>query len=165
MTRSKYDYDIKAATDKYLPGVDWRLYKAQLIAESNLNPEAVSSVGAEGLAQFMPGTWKDVSKKLKFPKGAKPTDPKYAIPAGAYYMCTLIKSWSSPRPDMDRYCLALASYNAGFGHLIKAQKSAKGVLDYASIVSHLSYITGMNSAETIAYVKRILHYYNQQITG
>lgn len=163
--KNTYDTLIQQAVKKHLPGVDWRLYKAQLYQESLLNPDAVSPVGAEGLAQFMPGTWRDVSKQMKLQKDAKPTDPKHAIPAGAYYMSTLLKSWSSPRPDMDRYCLALASYNAGFGHLIKAQKKAGGALLYAPIIAKLPDITGTHAAETTAYSKRILHYYNQMITG
>jgi hypothetical protein len=80
-------------------------------------------------------------------------------------MAKLLNSWSAPRPDIDRYCLALASYNAGFGNLLKAQKAAGGANDYASIIRSLPHVTGHHAAETTAYVKRILNYFNQMVTG
>ena len=151
-----YDGMIKEATEKHLPGVDWRLYKAQLIAESQLNPNALSPVGASGIAQFMPRTWAQMVRELQLPATAKATDPQYAIPAGAYYMSKKLRGWSAPRPEADRYCLALASYNAGFGNMLKAQRVAGGVSDYASIARALPQVTGKHSRETITYVRRIL---------
>ncbi len=151
----KFDFQIQNAAELYLPGVDWRLLKAQLQAESALNPEAVSPAGAHGIAQFMPGTWKDMQKALNIPDHISPFDAETAIIAAAYYMQTLYDKWTAPRPDADRYCLALASYNAGFGHIIKAQRYADGVNDYHSIINELHEVTGRNSIETIQYVRRI----------
>ena len=159
-----YDARIKAATEKYLPGLDWRLYKAQLMAESSLNPDAVSPAGALGIAQFMPSTWKETVVYMQLPDGAKATDPDYAILAGAYYMRKQIRKWTSPRPEADRYCLALASYNAGFGNMLKAQRKAGGVNDYKTIVEALPKVTGRNAEETEAYVRRILNTYANLIT-
>lgn len=161
---TQYDHQFVKYTAKYLPGVDWRLLKAQGMAESNLDPDAESPVGAVGVMQMMGETWSDIQAELKW-AGACRKDADRSIEAGAYYMSKLIKGWSSPRPDMDRYCLALASYNAGFGNLIKAQKKANGALDYKSIIRKLPDITGTHSAETIAYVKRIYNYYMQLVTG
>jgi hypothetical protein len=75
------------------------LLAAQLMAESNFNPFAVSAVGAEGIAQFMPGT--AASYGL-----ADPFDPVQAIDAQAHLMSDLIHQFGSPE-------LALAAYNAG----------------------------------------------------
>jgi len=160
-----YDKQIEAASNMYLPGLDWRLYKAQLIAESNLNPDAVSPVGAKGIAQFMPGTWYDVALELNFPPKALPTDPEYAIPAGAYYMSKQFKSWTAPRPDVDRFCLALASYNAGFGNLLKAQHKAGGANEYNVIIAALPQVTGRHAVETATYVWRILRIFSGLVTG
>lgn len=160
-----YDQQIQAAAELHLNKYDWRLYKAQLIAESNLNPTAVSPVGAKGIAQFMPPTWRQIRKEMQFPKVASATDPKYAIPAGAYYMAKLLRKWSAPRPDMDRYCLALASYNAGFGSLLNAQKKAHGANDYKTIAKHLHLVTGKHSTETINYIKRILGTFIKSVVG
>jgi membrane-bound lytic murein transglycosylase F len=165
MPTTHYDDQIKAAAAKYLPDSDWRLLKAQYVQESLLDPMAVSPAGAVGIAQFMPATWKEVSQELGYPDDADPRDADLAIPAGAYYMAKLLKGWTSPRPEIDRYCLALASYNAGLGNLYKAQKKAGGVNDYAGIIRALPQVTGHNSGETISYVRRILSYFNGFVTG
>lgn len=138
-----------------MPETDWRLIKAQLCAESNLNPNATSPVGAMGIAQFMPATWEQMRFQLEMPVSASAYSHIYAIPACAYYMSELTKKWHSPRPEADRYCLALASYNAGMGNILKAQKLADMATDYHSIITRLPDVTGENATETIEYVKRI----------
>ena len=75
------------------------LLAAQLMAESNFNPFAVSPAGAVGIAQFMPGT--AASYGLE-----DPFDPVAAIDAQAHLMSDLIRRFGSPE-------LALAAYNAG----------------------------------------------------
>ena len=74
---------------------------AQLMAESNFNPNAVSPAGAQGIAQFMPGT--AASYGLK-----DPFDPERAIDAQAHLMSDLLREFRS-------IPLALAAYNAGPG--------------------------------------------------
>lgn len=154
----KYDILIQDATERFLKGYDWRLYKAQLWKESNFNPEAVSPVGARGIAQFMLDTWKEWSKKAGF-DGAPIDDPKASIFTGACYLNWLIGQWSRPRPDIDRHCLALASYNAGLGNILKAQKAAGDPAGYAEISQALHLITGPYSRETLNYVERIMGHY------
>jgi len=75
------------------------LLAAQLMAESNFNPFAVSPAGAEGIAQFMPGTAAGYGL-------ADPFNPLEAIDAQAHLMSDLIHQFGSPQ-------LALAAYNAG----------------------------------------------------
>jgi hypothetical protein len=77
------------------------LLAAQLMAESGFNPFAVSPAGAQGIAQFMPGT--AASYGL-----SDPFDPVAAIDAQAHLMSDLIRQLGSPE-------LALAAYNAGPG--------------------------------------------------
>lgn len=154
---SKYDLQIAKATKQYLPGVDWKLYKAQLIQESSLNPNAVSPAGAKGLAQFMPLTWNDISSQLAVT--GTPFDPHVAIPAGAYYVSKLRRAWSWDRPEVDRHNLALASYNAGLGNILKAQRHCNNQSLYSEIISCLPYITGYHSKETIGYVRSIRRYH------
>jgi hypothetical protein len=77
------------------------LLAAQLMAESNFNPFAVSPAGAQGIAQFMPGT------AASYGLG-DPFDPVAAIDAQAHLMSDLIRQLGSPE-------LALAGYNAGPG--------------------------------------------------
>jgi len=75
------------------------LLAAQLMAESNFNPFAVSPAGAQGIAQFIPST--AASYGLR-----DPFDPVEAIGAQAHLMSDLIGRFGSPQ-------LALAAYNAG----------------------------------------------------
>jgi Transglycosylase SLT domain/D-alanyl-D-alanine carboxypeptidase/Putative Flp pilus-assembly TadE/G-like len=82
-------------------GVSAHLLAAQLYAESNFNPFARSPAGAEGIAQFMPGTAAGLGL-------VDPFDPKAAIDAQAHLMRDLLGRFGSVP-------LALAAYNAGAG--------------------------------------------------
>lgn len=151
----KYDRQIESAVAKWWPAYPFAsAWKAQLYQESRLDPSAVSPVGAAGLAQFMPGTWAQISRELRLPPGLSPHHA-WAIEAGAYYMAKLRSQWSAPRPALDRHQLAQASYNAGLGHLLSAQRKCGGPPGYEAIVACLPQITGKHSAETIGYVKAI----------
>jgi hypothetical protein len=75
------------------------LLAAQLMAESNFNPFAISPAGAQGIAQFIPSTAAAYGL-------ADPFDPVAAIDAQAHLMSDLIRQLGTPQ-------LALAAYNAG----------------------------------------------------
>ena len=75
------------------------LLAAQIYAESNFNPFAVSPAGAQGIAQFMPETAAAVGL-------ADPFDAAQAIDAQARLMRDLLRQFASVP-------LALAAYNAG----------------------------------------------------
>lgn len=66
---------------------------------------AVSSAGAMGLMQLMPGTW--ARQRARFGLGADPFDPRDNIIAGASYLRELYDSYGAPG--------FLAAYNAGGG--------------------------------------------------
>ena len=155
LTSSKYDAEIRRAVATWWPAYPFpAAWKAQLYQESRLDPAAVSPVGAAGLAQFMPGTWAMVARELRLPAGVSP-HRDVAIEVGAYYMAKLRGQWSAPRPAEDRHRLAQASYNAGLGHLLAAQRLCHGPPGYEDIVACLPQVTGRHSAETIGYVKAI----------
>ena len=80
-------------------GVSATLLAAQLYAESNFNPFAVSGAGARGIAQFMPGT------AAAYGLG-NPFDPRASIDAQGHLMHDLLSRFASVP-------LALAAYNAG----------------------------------------------------
>ena len=81
--------------------VSAQLLAAQLYAESGFNPFARSPAGAEGIAQFMPGTAEAMGL-------LDPFDPDAAINAQAHLMRDLLGRFGSVP-------LALAAYNAGPG--------------------------------------------------
>jgi soluble lytic murein transglycosylase-like protein len=103
-TQDRYDSLFQHYGQRY--SVDWKLLKAQAIAESNLNPYAKSPVGAEGLTQFMPTTWKEWGT-------GDVTNPEEAIKAQTKYMDWLLGQFNGSVTD------ALAAYNWGIGNMRK----------------------------------------------
>jgi soluble lytic murein transglycosylase-like protein len=77
------------------------LLAALLEAESGFNPQAVSAAGAQGIAQFMPGTAAGMGVR-------DPFDPDQAIAGAARLIAAGLREFGSVP-------LALASYNAGSG--------------------------------------------------
>jgi soluble lytic murein transglycosylase-like protein len=118
----------------------------------------VSPAGARGIAQFMPATWREVTKTLGWSM-VDPHTASLAIEAGAFYMAQLRSGWSSPRPETERQRLAQASYNAGFGNILRAQKRCSGARDWSAIAPCLSLVTGRHARETIGYVDRIARWW------
>lgn len=103
-------------TFRAVAGPRWIDRAAQAQAESAFNPRAVSPVGARGIAQFMPATWREWA-----PAGADPFDATAGIQAQHRYML-----WLEARCG-GRLDPALGSYNAGLGNIRKAQRLAEGL--------------------------------------
>lgn len=167
---TKYDlYFIKEYNSQfyfYKDIYNYKIIKAQSMQESRLNPEAKSPVGAFGLMQFMPLTAKQISKELNINISKPEAIPELAIKMGVYYDRKLLNSWKSERTTESRYKLMFASYNAGIGNLLKAQKLCnEKKLDkcneYTTIENQLEFITGKYSHETKTYNKRIFEYYTK----
>lgn len=98
------DAMVNAAATKYQ--IDPRLFRAQIEAESSMNPRAVSKAGAKGLGQLMPGTAADLGV-------TDPFDPAQNLEGSAKYMRQLMDRYEG---DADR---ALAAYNWGMGNVDK----------------------------------------------
>lgn len=154
---SRYDSQIQAAVTKFWPDYpDYKFWKAQLYQESKLDPTAISPVGAEGLAQFMPGTWRDIERALYAGATVSRTLAGPAIDGGAYYMAGLRRTWRGARPLDDRHRIGEASYNAGTGNILKAQKLCRDAALWADIAPCLPRVTGSDFAhQTTDYVTRI----------
>lgn len=154
----RYDHDIEHAAERFLPGWDWHWLKAQYYQESALDPAAISPAGARGIAQIMPGTWREIAPTLGV-GGASPHAAGPAILAGAAYMARMRRTWSAARPESDRRELAQASYNAGAGSVLRAQRACNGARHWPEISACLPAVTGSHAAETITYVDRIKGWY------
>ena len=98
LDKKAYDHLIKRHSEAN--GLDYRLVKAVMLAESNGNPTAVSQKGAQGLMQIMPDTAHDLELR-------NPFDPEENIEAGARYLKLLHQLFKG---NLE---LVLAAYNAG----------------------------------------------------
>jgi hypothetical protein len=106
--------------------VPMNLLAAQLYAESNFNPFAQSPAGAQGIAQFMPGTARAYGL-------TDPFDAEKAIDAQARLMSDLLERFDGEA------ALALAAYNAGPG----AVERYGGIPPYAETQAYVAKILGL----------------------
>lgn len=104
------------------------LLAAQLEQESGFQTGAVSNVGAQGPAQFMPETWPSWGKDDDNNGQVSPNDIGDAVMAQGRFMCAIAKNIdgavASGRVKDDypggKPALYLASYNAGEGAVLEA---------------------------------------------
>ena len=117
--------------------VDYELLQALIATESGFDANAVAPKGAMGLMQLMPDTARrfcvEADKKGSLEK--KLFDPKINVKTGTRYLRDLINMFPG---QID---LALASYNAGEGAVVKAGNQIP------------------NFKETQAYVKTVMQLY------
>ena len=132
MKKTKYDAIFKKAAKKY--GVSESLLKAVAKAESDFNPNDVSSAGAVGVMQLMPSTAKELGVK-------NPYDAEQNIMGGAKLIAAHLKKFNGNV----RY--ALAAYNAGSG----AVKRYGGVPSYCKTYVNrvLSYKKAYETANAV----------------
>ena len=134
----------------------WRLWKAQLYQESRLTPDVCSSAGACGIAQFMAPTWREALRAIGADPSASRSDARLAVMAGAYYQAKLRLAWKAAgRSGLERNDLGLASYNAGLGSIIAAQRACNGARAWDAVAPCLPRVTGEKAKETTAYVANI----------
>ena len=98
---------------------------AQIHQESGCRATAISPVGAQGLAQFMPSTAKDMARLYPTQLGpADPTNPQWAIKAQARYMRDLTRA-APGRTECDTWAFGLAAYNGGLGWVRRDQAACR----------------------------------------
>ncbi|MCX4686421.1 bifunctional lytic transglycosylase/C40 family peptidase [Kitasatospora purpeofusca] len=101
------------------PDLSPPLLAAQLYQESGFDPRARSGVGAEGLAQFIPGTWAAYGTDGNNDGRKDPWEPLDAIASAATFDCALATLVG--KVPGDRQSNMLAAYNAGPGAVTKYQ--------------------------------------------
>ncbi|OGV51699.1 MAG: hypothetical protein A2X49_15770 [Lentisphaerae bacterium GWF2_52_8] len=166
-----YDKFIKKYSERY--SFHWCLIGAQILQESRFNPDAVSSSGARGLMQIMPGTAEHM--------GFKSIEaPEQNIHAGTKYLYTLReRSMFASLKPFDRLCFALASYNGGLGHLLDARQIAANekmnpnvwldnVEKAFALLAQEKYSRktrygACRTSEIISYVRNIIFYYRMYL--
>lgn len=124
-----YSYAIHQAAHR--ENVDPRLIQAVIQVESGGDPAAVSSAGATGLMQIMPGTAMELD--------IDPLNPLENIAGGTTYLSHMITRF-------DKLELALAAYNAGPGSVIRYG----GIPPYPETIKYVN-----NVLETYKLLKKI----------
>jgi len=100
--------------------IDWRLILAMIKQESAFTPDAVSHAGAYGFMQIMPKTGSMLEQTLNLEDHRSPVNN---LKAGIYYYALLVGRFYDAG-DSNKYKFALASYNAGSGHVEDAMSMA-----------------------------------------
>ena len=115
---------------------------AQDQVESDWNPRAVSPAGAEGIAQFLPGTFATWGQDSDGTGDVSPFNPADEIMAQGRYDCSLASLMSSlegaGQVSGDVLSLALAAYNAGPGAVEAAHGVPGDAAGYAQSIESLA---------------------------
>jgi soluble lytic murein transglycosylase-like protein len=102
------------------------VFAAQIHQESGWRPDAVSRVGAAGLAQFMPATSAWIASIDPQLASNQPFNPAWAMRAMVRYDLQLYQAAPTRYSPYDRMWVALRGYNGGPGHW-QAEARASGV--------------------------------------
>ena len=165
---SDYDHLFKKYSKRYFSvAFDWRHFKAQAMAESQLDPRAVSPVGARGVMQLMPTTFKLIAtRRTEF---ASIDDPEWNIAAGILHDRDTWRLWEKTVPADTRHPYMFATYNAGEGPITRAAARARAKrLDHAhwpNIERVAPEIPRWRYKETLGYVRKIADNYAKLVDG
>lgn len=144
------------------------LLKSLVRQESSFRPKVVSWVGAVGLMQIMPNTGKmyGITKEQLL-------DPVINVKTGIKHLNVQIRYWQQKGcSDMEAVKLALASYNAGRGYIMKANalvKKNNQELTWENVKPYLksgeANIKGRTCdyKQVSHYVSNIMKFYNKYI--
>lgn len=147
--------------------IDWRLLAAAGYQESHWEPGAVSHKGAIGVMMLMRDTADLIGIK-------NPFDPAQSIEGGARYLRRMLKLVPAEVPEPDRFWMALAAYNMGYGHLIDARALTASLGGDKNRWSHVRRILPLlmqpqwyskarwgyaRGVETVGYVDNVRNYY------
>jgi type II secretory pathway pseudopilin PulG len=118
---SKYDHLFQKYSEKYFDAdTDWRWFKVQAFVESGMRSSVSSRVGAIGVMQVMPATFKDIKRVNRFFKNKSINEVEWNIAAGIFYNRLLFKALSRKAAPKKRLQLMFASYNAGMSRILRS---------------------------------------------
>lgn len=145
-------FPVLPAADRAFSGnaEEWALAHAISKQESAFDAKAVSSAGARGLMQVLPGTAKETAKKIgrSYDLASLTGDPGYNLLIGTAYFSDLSAKFDGSM------ILAIAAYNAGPGNVRKWLDTLGD--PRRSDVDPVDWVERIPFAETRSYVQRVL---------
>jgi membrane-bound lytic murein transglycosylase MltF len=160
--QARYDDLFRKYSKRFFGvGYDWRYFKAQGMAESNLDSAARSYVGARGIMQLMPTTFAEIQSRR--PELESIDHVEWNIAAGIMHDRYLWHRWKDLGMDDERRRFMFASYNAGEGPILRARGMARArQLDahaWTSIEQVAPEVRRWRYRETLGYVRKIQRNY------
>lgn len=144
--------DVFVRAAQMCPAFPATMMAAQVNQESRWDPGAQSHAGAMGIAQIMPGTWREAGLDHDGDGRADPWNPADALPVMASINCENLERvdglLASGAVVGDRLELALAAYNAGLG----AVQRHRGIPPYAETQDYVATIARTVSTYAEEYV-------------
>lgn len=154
---------------------DWLFIAAIANVESKFDTTVSSGVGASGLMQMMPATYKQMLRQMDIDTNLVSTELN--VKAAVRYLHVIDDQYSFIELP-ERLNFILASYNAGTGHIFDAMRLAKrdGINRYkwdniAPVLQSLAYDSIYNDTlcrngqffgiETVQYVNKVQRKYEQ----
>lgn len=135
------------------------VFAAQVHQESGWRPDAVSRVGAAGLAQFMPATSRWISTTDAQLRDNQPFNPAWALRALVLYDRQLFQRAPAHYSARDRMWVALRGYNGGEGHW-RAEAATTGLTrptrDQVDAACGKARRAALHCHENLGYPHRIL---------
>ena len=128
----------------------WAFAHGIMRQESSFERTAVSSAGARGLMQLMPGTAAQAASRLGMPYARErlTDDPSYNVMLGNHHLAQLMREWGG------NAVLVAAAYNAGSGN-VRRWIAANGD-PRMSGTDVLNWIENIPFSETRNYVQRVI---------
>jgi len=157
----RYKEHFRKFTEEYFGDIVddcglWLWFAAQGAAESGFEQKAKSPVGALGVMQIMPATWREITYSLRHLGGIFNAESN--IEAGIWYdrFCWdrlgHFDNWE------DRMMAMFAAYNCGLGR-VKKLIARHNPVSYADLELHIAYV------ETVNYVKRIRRLHKEYLSS
>lgn len=153
---------------KYAGELDWRLLAALSYQESHWDPRATSPTGVRGLMMLTLPTAQQMGVTSRL-------DPQQSIQGGSRYLHRLVTRIPERIAMPDRLWFALASYNAGWGHVedarVLTQRQGADPDKWLDVKQRLPLLRQKNIYQTtkygyargdeaVAYVENIRRYYD-----
>jgi len=162
---SKYDEHFRKYSKRFFGvGFDWKWFKAQAIAESSLRDDVKSWAGAKGIMQIIPRTFDEIQEKN--PSFININEPRWNIAAGIYYNNQQYRMWKDISVSDDRLSFMFASYNAGRGTILSAQRVSMEEGYPGNSWNHIEAVAPKvprwRHDETLGYIKKIFILMNKK---